>query len=88
MPAKRVLFLVNGLGIGISTRCYAVIQRLAERDVEIQVITSGNGTWFFPGKPEVTAIHAIKSLTYGTDKEGRISILNTFAHFRQMVKTL
>ena len=44
---RRILFLVNGLGLGNSTRCHAVMQRLIEHGAEIQVVTSGNGLWYF-----------------------------------------
>jgi len=40
---ERVLFLVNGLGLGNSTRCHAVIERLLERGALVTIATSGNG---------------------------------------------
>lgn len=40
-----ILFAVNGLGMGNSTRCHVVIQRLAA-DAEVHVITSGNRLFF------------------------------------------
>ena len=44
---RRILFLINGLGLGNSTRCLAVIEKLIEKNCEVSVITSGNGEWFF-----------------------------------------
>ena len=73
---KKVVFIVNGLGLGNSTRCYAVIERLAEKGVEVHVITSGNGLWFFSDKP-VASLLAIEELKYGSRK-GQISIFETF----------
>jgi hypothetical protein len=76
MASTRILFLVNGLGLGNSTRCHAVIQRLLERGAEIQVVTSGNGLWYFQSVPGIARLHEVESLYYGV-KEGRISIART-----------
>jgi Glycosyl transferase family 1 len=76
MASTRILFLVNGLGLGNSTRCHAVIQRLLERGAEIQVVTSGNGLWYFQSVPGIAHLHEVESLYYGV-KEGRISIART-----------
>ena len=37
---RRILFLINGLGLGNSTRCLAVIEKLIEKNYEVSVITS------------------------------------------------
>jgi UDP:flavonoid glycosyltransferase YjiC (YdhE family) len=79
----RILVLVNGLGLGNSTRCHAVIQRLAAKGVAIEVVTSDNGLWFFTDKTEVAKVTAIPSLHYGADR-GHISILRTVGQARQM----
>ena len=50
--SKKVLFLVNGLGLGNSTRCYAIIESLKKSNSKIYVVTSGNGEWFFRDKIE------------------------------------
>ena len=42
---KRVLFLVNGLGLGNATRCHAIMQKLGEAGVGCEVATSGSGLW-------------------------------------------
>ena len=47
---KKILFLINGLGLGNSTRCSAIIERLILKKCEVSVITSGNGEWFFKNK--------------------------------------
>lgn len=74
----RALFIVSGLGLGNSTRCHAVVQRLHARGAEVEILTSGNGLWYFRGRPEVAALHEIESLYYSS-KHGRISIVNTIA---------
>ncbi len=79
----KVLFLTNGLGLGNSTRCHAIMQRLYASGARIEVVTSGNGLWYFSDKPEVAAIHQVKSLAYGT-KDGAISIFRTFASITKM----
>jgi Glycosyl transferase family 1 len=76
MATTRILFLVNGLGLGNSTRCHAVIQRLLDGGAEIEVVTSGNGLWYFQSVPGITRLHEVESLYYGV-KEGRISIART-----------
>ena len=84
---SRILMLVNGLGLGNSTRCHAVIQRLKASGAEIEVVTSDNGMWFFADKPEIGRVTEIPSLRYG-QAEGRISIAATLAQAGAMVDTL
>lgn len=72
----RVTFLVNGLGLGNSTRCHAIIQRLHARGADIDVITSGNGFWYFKGRPEIRQIDEIESLYYARNN-GALSVGRT-----------
>jgi UDP:flavonoid glycosyltransferase YjiC (YdhE family) len=84
----RALLLVNGLGLGNSTRCHAIIQRLVERGVQVAVITSGNGKWYFEGRKDVGSIHGIEAFYYAS-KNGKISIPGTLAaigDFRRIAK--
>jgi UDP:flavonoid glycosyltransferase YjiC (YdhE family) len=76
MASARILFLVNGLGLGNSTRCHAVIQWLIEQGAEIQIVTSENGLWYFRAVPNIARLHEVESLYYGA-KDGRISIART-----------
>lgn len=73
----RVLMLVNGLGLGNSTRCHAIIQRLRENGAQICVITSGNGKWYFEDRADVPDIRGIEAFYYASHN-GRISIPRTF----------
>jgi UDP:flavonoid glycosyltransferase YjiC (YdhE family) len=73
---KRVLFLVNGLGLGNATRCHAIMQRLGEAGVACAVATSGNGLWYFRQQPGVGEPVELTALGYGT-ADGRISIGRT-----------
>jgi len=83
----RALFMVNGLGLGNSTRCYAIIQELTRRGVTVEIVTSGNGTWFFKDKPEVGRIDEVPALQYGK-KDGRISMARTLGAVGKMVNSL
>jgi UDP:flavonoid glycosyltransferase YjiC (YdhE family) len=68
--------LVNGLGLGNSTRCHAVIQRLGERGAEVAIITSGNGQWYFEDRKDAGQLHGIEAFYYAS-VNGRISIPRT-----------
>ncbi len=72
----RVMLLVNGLGLGNSTRCHAIVQRLREQGAEVAIITSGNGKWYFEGRADVGEIHGIEAFYYASHK-GKISIPRT-----------
>ena len=72
----RMLFLVNGLGLGNSTRCHAIIQKLKEAGAVVGVITSGNGLWYFEDCEDIDQLHSIEQFHYA-NKDGRISILKT-----------
>lgn len=87
MSRRRILFLVNGLGLGNSTRCYAVIRELTAAGAEVEVVTSDNGLWFFSDKSGLHGLTEIPSLRYGA-KGGRISVAATLAQAGGMVATL
>ena len=57
------MFLINGLGMGNSTRCHAVIEQLADSGCEIHVLTSGNGLTYFQNKSCVKSLTAMESFT-------------------------
>ena len=70
--AKTCLFIINGLGLGNSTRCYAVIEHLLEHGFEIHVLTSGNGLIFFGNKEGIASLTPMEAFFY-TGIHGRIS---------------
>jgi uncharacterized protein (TIGR00661 family) len=72
----RALFLVNGLGLGNSTRCHAIIQRMIEMGAQVEVITSGNGKWYFEGRTDAGRVHGIEAFYYAS-VNGKISIPRT-----------
>ena len=84
---KKILFLINGLGLGNSTRCYAVIQRLKKSQTNIAVMTSGNGNWFFENKHEIDKIFYNKALYYGKNND-KLSTFNTLKNLPTIFKTI
>jgi len=66
------LFVINGLGLGNSTRCHAVIEQLAEAGLRIHVLTSGNGLDYFRGKEGIESLTSMDSFSYAK-QNGRIS---------------
>ena len=84
---KKIVFLVNGLGLGNSIRIYSIIQRLKMKNTEINVITSGNGEWFYKNLKELKNLYFINSIHYGA-KNKKISILNTLKMIPSIIYTL
>ena len=82
---KVCLFLINGLGMGNSTRCHAVIQQLRARGAEIHVLTSGNGLRFFADKPEIASLTPMDAFFY-SGSEGRISGLRTLLRLGDLAR--
>jgi hypothetical protein len=74
----HALFIINGLGMGNATRCHGIIQELHDRDVDICVISSGNGATYFSGAPEVSSLYEVPQMHYGS-RGGSISTLRTMA---------
>jgi UDP:flavonoid glycosyltransferase YjiC (YdhE family) len=77
-----ILFAINGLGMGNSTRCHVVIQRLAT-EAEVHVITSGNGLFFLKDRPEISSLSATPPLAYAFSGDG-VNALGTLASVRKM----
>ncbi len=80
-----ILFLINGLGMGNSTRCHAIMQALAPRGHRLHVLTSGNGLAYFGDKPEVASLTAMEAFFY-SKRNGRISGWQTLLTTRQLVR--
>jgi len=69
-PRPVILFVVNGLGMGNSTRCYAVIEHLAARGAVVHVATSGNGLAYFQDKAEVASLTPVEAFFYRNARRG------------------
>jgi UDP:flavonoid glycosyltransferase YjiC (YdhE family) len=79
------LFIVNGLGMGNSTRCFAIMEHLHDRGASIHVLTSGNGLEFFQDKKQVTSLSPMASFYYAVSR-GRISAWHTVASLRVLAQ--
>src|SRR3974390_2323929 len=77
------LFVINGLGMGNSTRCHAVIERLAEAGCRVHVLTSGNGLTYFQDKECVESLTPMDSFFY-SGKNGGISGWSTLKSIRRL----
>ncbi len=77
------LFLINGLGMGNSTRCHAVMEPLAELGGQIHVLTSGNGLTYFQDKSCVKSLTAMESFYY-SGNNGGISGWSTLKSIRAL----
>jgi UDP:flavonoid glycosyltransferase YjiC (YdhE family) len=84
MMQSTCLFVVNGLGMGNSTRCQAVMEHLAEKGVKIHILTSGNGLDYFQGKKFVQSLTAMESFYY-SGKDGGVSGWSTFKSLRSLL---
>jgi UDP:flavonoid glycosyltransferase YjiC (YdhE family) len=72
------------LGLGNSTRCFAIIEHLAAEGWHIHVLTSGNGLAFFKDKHCVDSVSGMESFFYsGTD--GGISGWSTLKSLRRLL---
>ena len=58
----NVFVPVNGLGLGNSTRCHAVMQCLAAAGCRIHVLTSGNGLSYFQNRDGIESLSEMESL--------------------------
>lgn len=72
MERPVCLFVINGLGLGNSTRCHAVMEELAEAGLRIHVLTSGNGLDYFRHKEGIDSLTSMDSFSY-SKQNGRIS---------------
>jgi UDP:flavonoid glycosyltransferase YjiC (YdhE family) len=74
---RTCLFVVNGLGLGNSTRCHAVMEHLADSGCHIHVLTSGNGLAYFRDKRCVESVTSMESFYY-SGRNGWVSGWATF----------
>ncbi len=79
------LFIINGLGLGNSTRCHAVMEHLLEAGCRIHVLTSGNGLAYLKDKPGIESLTSMESFFYsGTN--GGISGWSTLKSIRRLLR--
>jgi UDP:flavonoid glycosyltransferase YjiC (YdhE family) len=80
------LFIINGLGMGNCTRCDAIIENLLKSNVEIHVLTCGNGIKYFESNKSIASLTSMESFHYGS-KGGKLSIRQTILSLPQYYKT-
>ena len=78
---KRILFLVNGYGLGNATRIHSIIQHLTNKCI-IDVCASDNSLKYFKKVNEIDNLFPVSHLEYGT-KNGQISFLETIKKIPQ-----
>ena len=83
--SRTCLFLINGLGLGNSTRCHAVIQRLSEAGCRVHVLTSQSGLAYFKDKDCVRSLTPMESFYYST-RGGKISGWSTWRSLGVMLR--
>jgi len=74
---KKLLYIINGLGLGNSTRCSSIMHYHDKNQCVVDVLTSGNGIGFFKNKSGVNKLFFFKGLNYGKGKDGKLSIRGT-----------
>lgn len=78
------LFMVNGLGMGNSTRCHAVIKKMSPV-MDVHVLTCGNGAAFFQDKTDIKSLNIMDALFYAK-KDGGISVARTFMSIGDLIR--
>ena len=81
---KKLLFIVNGLGMGNATRCESIIERLIDKKIDIEILTSGNGLQYFKDRGYVSKLYELSALYYGS-KNGQLSIWRTLFEIPQFI---
>lgn len=76
MENKKLLCIINGLGLGNSTRCSAIIHELFISGYRIDVVSSGNGLNYFSKSDEINKLFSFQALLYGK-ANGKLSVLKT-----------
>jgi UDP:flavonoid glycosyltransferase YjiC (YdhE family) len=79
----KCLFAINGLGLGNSTRCHAVIEHLTKAGCRVHVLTSGNGLTYFQDKDCIESLTPMDSFFY-SGKNGGISGWSTLKSVRRL----
>lgn len=84
---RHALFLINGLGLGNSTRCDSVIQSLLAQGWTVSVATSGNGSWYFGNRDDVQSVTHLRQQEYA-EKAGRLDVLGTIGSIKQFIQIM
>ena len=74
---KKILFLINGLGLGNSTRCHSIIQQLLKKKIKIGAVLSQNSFWYFKKNKIPIEIYNIDQMQYYFDDKGNLDTFIT-----------
>ena len=83
---KRILFLVNGYGLGNSTRIHAIIQHIGSR-YNMDVFAYGNSLKYFKQVSEVQNVFEGQPMEYGV-KNGEIDSFSTIGKVFKNLKAI
>ena len=83
---KRILFLVNGYGLGNSTRTHSIIQHIYQK-YKIDIFGYGNSIEYFKQIPQVENIFQSLPMEYGL-KNGKIDFFRTVRKLIQNFKAI
>ncbi len=94
MSRGQILFVVNGLGLGNSTRCHALAEELMANGFSVDILTSSNGIGYFSSFKIFQNVYRLEPISYGSFN-GKLSIARTllsghkiFAAFLKNVSSL
>ncbi len=71
--------------MGNCTRCDAIIENLLKADIEIHILTCGNGLKYFENNKKIASLSSMESFHYGS-KGGKLSIAQTVLSLAQYYK--
>lgn len=94
---KKILFIINGYGLGNYARDITHIRRYADEGWTVHVATSGHAYSFIKGEEKISRVFPLKRLTYPT-QEGKIHlsanplhlfpIIRDFFHNCSLIRTI
>ena len=80
---KNAILLINGLGLGNSTRCKVIIDWLIKKNYKITIVTSGNGEKFF--KNSSNKIILLEQIDYYKSSDN-LSVKKLFLNLFKILK--
>lgn len=83
---RSLLFIINGYGLGNSTRCHAIIEQLNNINYKVDVVVSGNSKSYFSKCLSVRKVFRFLPIAYSLNKEGKVSILKTVLSLLYLLK--
>lgn len=88
MKRHKILFVINGLGLGNSTRCEAIVRLLVSEGNQVSIVSSGNGLDYFRQiQCEIQELYEILPLQYGKCRN-ELSMMKTIFSFPFLIRSL